>query len=159
MLISFTRTAMGLTLHSWHSWLGLQSHTTSVTQNTASYGLSDVSSRRPLSQFKWHATLDELLNVEALSLLLTSLPPSLTPLIPTIVMSRLALNTSAHRLHSLRRLHMRSVYLFVSLTEVFRSHSLISICKETLYTLNWYLNIRLSTRYRVMTDVCKDTNK
>lgn len=77
MLICFTRTAMGLTLH---SWLGLQSHTTSITQNTANYGLSSISSRRPLSQFKWHVTLDELLNVEALSLLPTSLPPSLTPL-------------------------------------------------------------------------------
>jgi len=146
MLIYFTRTAMGLTLH---SWLGLQSHTTSITQNTANYGLSRISSRRPLSQFKWHVTLDELLNVEASSLLLTSLPPWRHSL--NTMMSQFALNTCARGLCSLRRLYMRSGYLFSPLTELFCSYILISVCKETLYTLNWYLNIRLSTRYKVMT--------
>lgn len=72
MLIYLTRTAMGLTLH---SWLGLQSHTTSITQNTANFGLSSISSRISLSHFKSYVTLDELTNVEALSLILTSLPP------------------------------------------------------------------------------------
>jgi len=76
MLIYFTRTAMGLTLH---SWLGLQSHKTSITQNMANYGLCSISRRRPFPQLKWHVTHDELVNVETLSLLLTYLPPSLPP--------------------------------------------------------------------------------
>jgi len=154
MLIYFTRTAMGLTLH---SWLGLQSHKTSITQNTANHGLSSISIRRPLSQFKWHVTLDELLTWKPCRYFW---PPSLSDATHwTIVMLQFALNISARRLRSLRRLYMRSVYLFTPLTELFCSHFLISVCKETLYTRNWYLNIRLSTQYRVMTDVCKDTNK